>query len=39
MDRLFKDILASGPGAPPDFDFERFNLTQTRKLDGFRWRS
>jgi hypothetical protein len=34
MHRLFADILAGGPGAPPDFDFDRYNLTQTRKLDG-----
>ena len=34
MHRLFTNILAGGPGAPPDFDFDRYNLTQTRKLDG-----
>jgi hypothetical protein len=34
MHRLFADILAGGPGAPPGFDFDRYNLTQTRKLDG-----
>jgi hypothetical protein len=34
MHRLFANILAGGPGAPPDFDFDRYNLTQTRKLDG-----
>ena len=34
MHRLFESILAGGPGAPPDFDFDRYNLTQTRKLDG-----
>ena len=34
MHRLFTNILAGGPGAPPDFDFERFNLSQTRKYDG-----
>ena len=34
MHRLFKDMLAGGPGAPPDFDFERYNLSQTRKYDG-----
>jgi hypothetical protein len=34
MHRLFADILAGGPGAPTDFDFDRYNLTQTRKLDG-----
>jgi hypothetical protein len=34
MHRLFADILAGGPGAPPEFDVDRYNLTQTRKLDG-----
>jgi hypothetical protein len=34
MHRLFTNILAGGPGAPPDFDFDRYNLTQTCKLDG-----
>jgi hypothetical protein len=34
MHKLFTDILAGGPGAPPDFDFERYNLSQTRKYDG-----
>jgi hypothetical protein len=34
MHRLFADVLAGGPGAPSDFDFDRYNLTQTRKLDG-----
>jgi hypothetical protein len=34
MHRLFTNILAGGPGAPPDFDFERFNRTQTPKYDG-----
>jgi len=34
MHRLFTDILAGGPGAPPDFDFERYNRSQTRKYDG-----
>lgn len=34
MHRLFTNILAGGPGAPPDFDVDRYNLTQTRKLDG-----
>jgi len=34
MQRLFKNLLAGGPGAPPDFDFERFNRTQTPKYDG-----
>jgi CRISPR-associated endonuclease/helicase Cas3 len=31
---LFKDILAGGRGSPPDFDIDRYNLTQTRKHDG-----
>jgi len=34
MQWLFKDILAGGPGSPEGFDFERFNRTQPRKLDG-----
>ncbi len=34
MHRLFTNILAGGPGAPPGFDVDRYNLTQTRKLDG-----
>jgi len=34
MQWLFNNILAGGPGAPPDFDFERFNRTQTPKYDG-----
>jgi hypothetical protein len=34
MHRLFADILAGGPGAPPEFDVDRYNLTQTRKLNG-----
>jgi len=34
MHRLFTNLLAGGPGAPPDFDFERYNLSQTRKYDG-----
>jgi hypothetical protein len=34
MQWLFKNLLAGGPGAPPDFDFERFNRTQTPKFDG-----
>ena len=34
MQWLFKDILAGGPGSPEDFDVERFNRTQPRKLDG-----
>ena len=34
MQWLFKNILSGGPGAPPDFDFERFNRSQTPKFDG-----
>ena len=34
MHWLFKDILSGGSGSPDDFDVDRFNLTQTRKLDG-----
>ena len=34
MQWLFKNILAGGPGSPEDFDVDRFNLTQPRKLDG-----
>lgn len=33
MHWLFKDIQAGGPGSPPDFDVDRFNLTQVPKLD------
>jgi DinB superfamily len=32
MQRLFNNILSGGPGAPPDFDIERFNRSQPRKL-------
>ena len=34
MQWLFKDILSGGQGSPEDFDVERFNRTQPRKLDG-----
>jgi hypothetical protein len=34
MHWLFKDILSGGRGSPPDFDVERFNRTQPRKLEG-----
>ncbi len=34
MQKLFRNMLSGGLGAPPDFDFERFNRTQTPKLDG-----
>jgi len=34
MQWLFNDILAGGPGSPEDFDIDRFNRTQPRKLDG-----
>ena len=33
MQWLFKDILAGGPGSPEDFDVERFNRSQPKKLD------
>jgi hypothetical protein len=35
MQWLFKDILSGGPGAPPDFDIERFNRSQPKKLFKF----
>ncbi len=34
MQWLFKDILSGGPGSTQDFDVERFNRTQPKKLDG-----
>lgn len=34
MQKLFENILAGGPGAPEDFDVDRFNRTQPQKLDG-----
>jgi hypothetical protein len=34
MHWLFKNILSGGAGSPEDFDVDRFNLSQTRKLDG-----
>jgi hypothetical protein len=34
MQWLFRDILAGGPGSPEDFDIERYNRSQPRKLDG-----
>jgi hypothetical protein len=34
MHHLFKNMLAGGPGSPPDFDFERFNRSQPLKLAG-----
>ncbi|MEJ2655744.1 MAG: DinB family protein [Desulfobacterales bacterium] len=34
MHRLFNNMLSGGPGSPEDFDVDRFNLTQPRKLDG-----
>lgn len=33
MHWLFKNIASGGPGSPEDFDIERFNRTQTSKLD------
>ena len=32
MQWLFNNILSGGPGAPSDFDIERFNRSQPRKL-------
>lgn len=34
MHWVFKDILSGGPGSPEDFDIERFNSSQPRKLEG-----
>ena len=34
MQWLFKNILSGGPGSPKDFDIERFNRTQPKKLAG-----
>jgi hypothetical protein len=34
MHWLFRNILAGGPGAPPDFDFERYNRSQTPKYES-----
>ncbi|MCJ7540368.1 MAG: DinB family protein [Desulfobacterales bacterium] len=34
MHWLFKDILSGGSGSPDDFDLDRFNLTQPKKLGG-----
>lgn len=34
MHWLFRNILEGGPGSPEDFDVERFNRSQPRKLDG-----
>lgn len=33
MHWLFKNMLSGGSGSPDDFDVERFNLTQPKKLD------
>jgi hypothetical protein len=33
MHWLFRDISSGGSGSPEDFDIERFNRTQTSKLD------
>jgi len=33
MQKLFKNILDGGPGAPENFDVDRFNRTQPQKLD------
>lgn len=34
MQWLFRNILQGGPGTSEDFDVERFNRSQPRKLDG-----
>lgn len=34
MHRLFENILSGGQGTGPDFDLDRFNLSQTRKMEG-----
>ena len=34
MHWLFKNMLSGGSGSPDDFDVDRFNLTQPKKLDG-----
>lgn len=34
MHWLFKNILSGGKGSPRDFDVDRFNQSQTAKLDG-----
>ena len=34
MHWLFRDILSGGEGSPRDFDLDRYNKSQTRKLDG-----
>jgi hypothetical protein len=33
MQWLFNDILAGGPGSPENFDVDRFNRSQPKKLD------
>ncbi len=33
MHWLFRNLLAGGPGAPEDFDIDRFNRSQPAKLD------
>ena len=35
MQWLFNNILSGGPGAPPEFDIERYNRSQPRKLFTF----
>ena len=34
MHWLFRNILSGGEGSPQDFDLDRYNESQTRKLDG-----
>ncbi len=34
MHWVFNNILSGGPGSPENFDIDRFNRSQTSKLDG-----
>lgn len=34
MHWLFNNILSGGEGSPENFDIDRFNLSQTRKMEG-----
>lgn len=34
FDLLIRDILAGGPGAPPDFDIDRYNESRVRNMEG-----
>ena len=31
---LVREVAAGGPGAPPDFDYDRFNADEQRRLEG-----